>query len=101
MLTETPMFRPNTIYRLFLEMLARDIGLATAYGMAAGMRAVADTGGASLEDKLERALDEVFAGDVPTLVLPEATADPASPPRRGPGRPRKEPPAGRDKEAKP
>lgn len=77
------------LYRLMLEKWMRDVGLSTAAGMTAGMQAAFGDADKPLSDRV----DEELFGVLEKLQHPPAPPPPAltdgQPPKRGPGRPRK------------
>lgn len=78
------------LYQALLEKWARDFGLSTAIGFQAGMRASFDPSNVSLEEKVSRALEGPLSGEPAPLPVTHPPTPSLAPPKRGPGRPRKE-----------
>lgn len=91
----------KSLYALILEKLSRDIAMSTAVGMTAGMRAAVGQAqdGETMESRVERELDAVFADVVnppaivaaSSAVIGNGSGNNTALPKRGPGRPRKNP----------
>lgn len=91
----------KSLYALILEKLSRDIAMSTAVGITAGMRAAIGQAqdGESMESRVERELDLVFADVLnppaivaaPSAAIGNGAINNTHLPKRGPGRPRKNP----------
>lgn len=80
----------KSLYALMLEKFARDIAVSTAVGMTAGIRAALSVDESSpIESRVATELEAVI-GELSQRPHAVIDATPQLPPRRGPGRPRKD-----------
>lgn len=79
-----------------LEFMVRFQARSAMYGGLVGMRALSDPGPGTMEDKLNRAMEALFNGELDTTALGSSPqprvieAAPSEPERRKPGRPPKD-----------